>query len=79
MIQGITIKDLCILGKLSSNEYEIKKVKKIKKLELKDFKVPNYITNINANAFKECTNLEILEISKSVKIIGEKHSWNVII
>lgn len=34
MIQDITIKDLCILGKLSNNEYEIKKVKKDKKIKI---------------------------------------------
>lgn len=65
------IKDLCILGKLSNNEYEIKKVKKDKKVKLIIFKVPNYITNINAYVFKECSNLQNLEFSKSVKIIGE--------
>ena len=70
-MQNIDIIDLCILGKLSNNEYELKKVKNDKKLELKDFKIPNYITNINANAFKGCSNLKNLEISKSVKNIDE--------
>lgn len=40
-----------MIGKLSNNEYEIKKEIKAKKLELKEFKVPNFITNINAYAF----------------------------
>ena len=70
-MQNIDIIDLCILEKLCNNEYELKKVKNDKKLELKDFKIPNYITNINANAFKGCSNLKNLEISKSVKNIDE--------
>lgn len=57
MINEVDIKELCILKKLSNNEYEITKVKEIKKSKIKNFKIPNYITKIGKNAFNGCKSL----------------------